>query len=408
MRCVWLFPLFLFMVVFQAAGLSQEAERTLAKVVSLYQPEEEWNESFRTVQNLSLPWLEKVEFRSELDRLLFSRQEFLARASFQLPSIRRAEVNRLKSYTAWKTSERNTSWFPVLLQTYQSLVNFQGSTLEVKGLQNEYLLLMKEDSLYRQILGSGREADIPDFIGLQSEIQDVLSQLTIARRRWIEYARLVGADTLVPKPDLYWLSPEQMKAVVDSVGIGRNSSADGEIDYLEASFRLARAESKRWLDFVQTRYIVRDDLLLQNRFSVGVGLIIPWNGSTRLKLADLQFRQIQLKEEERANSFWRTKRIQQYKADFASSFAAFEILSGQQEDGNIQSLKLKYLQSGKLDPVKWLRMERYELRRNATILKELQRLWKTYIDIMDVSGMMYHPPFINYLYGKTIPMESGR
>ena len=77
MRCVWLFPLFLFMVVFQAAGLSQEAERTLAKVVSLYQPEEEWNESFRTVQNLSLPWLEKVEFRSELDRLLFSRQDFL-------------------------------------------------------------------------------------------------------------------------------------------------------------------------------------------------------------------------------------------------------------------------------------------------------------------------------------------
>ena len=195
------------MVVFQAAGLSQEAERTLAKVVSLYQPEEEWNESFRTVQNLSLPWLEKVEFRSELDRLLFSRQEFLARASFQLPSIRRAEVNRLKSYTAWKTSERNTSWFPVLLQTYQSLVNFQGSTLEVKGLQNEYLLLMKEDSLYRQILGSGREADIPDFIGLQSSAKAEGSNSRSASKiaTWDVIAFLIPSLTALPFPQFFWL-----------------------------------------------------------------------------------------------------------------------------------------------------------------------------------------------------------
>ncbi len=402
------FSIGLILILLHTLCTAQEAERVLARVVSAFAPQQEYIESFQTVQQLSLPWLEKVEVRSELDRLLFSRQEYLARASFQLPSIRKAEINKLKSYTAWKMEERNTSWFPVLLQTYQSLVDVHTNAMLVTDLQQEYLLLMREDSLYRQILGAGREADIPDFIGLQSEIQDVGNQMFIARRRWKEYARLIGADTLMPTTDIYWLSPSQMKSIVDSVGIIRNSAVNGELDYLDASARLVRAESRKWLDFVQSRYTVRDDLLLQNRFSVGIGLVIPWNGSARSKLADLQFRQSQLKEEENAGISWRNQRLQQHKAEFASSYAAIEILSGRKEDGNIRDVKMKYLQSGKLDPVKWIRMERYEIRRKATIQKELQRLWKSYIDIMDVSGLMYQFPLVNCLYGRMLPRESGR
>lgn len=387
---------------------AQGTGKILSSTLSSTMPGQNWTDSYLNLQRSNLPLFQKIEVRSELDRLLYSRQEYLARATFNSLRQRRSEENKMRAYATWKSSEQTDSWRPVILQAYKSILTLQSLAVEVQITDQLLQLANRKDSLYQVIAGSGREIDLASYIELKQEMQELEIQRRFLIEKWKALAAILDTDTTMLSPDIQWCSIDQLETVIDRLKLLPETTTALERDYLDASASVLRADSRRWLDFVQARYTVRDDLLLQNRFSLGVGLTIPWNGSTGIKTRDIAFRKEQITEEARARDTFRVKRLAQYRQNFNNALKSYRLFRQYQKDSAMNALKEKYLSSGKADPLKWIDIQRREIKRLSREHQDWQTLWELYIDILDVSGALYKSPFINYFYGPDVPIVSEK
>jgi hypothetical protein len=395
------------LLILSARLPAQVAGRALSSVSVMSQPSSGWTPVLRMAENTGIPLVDKMEMRSETDRLLYSRQEFLTRATFNGFGQQKAEKNKMRSFAIWKENERNGFWRPAILRTYRLLSDWHYSALELQLLDSERASLDREDSLYTRILQSGRETDLMDYLELKQEKMDCKIRYESAYNQWLKAAKLVGADTTMIAGDALWITPDKMVAITQSIPLTFNNDIIPEYNYLTSSAQLIRAENRRILDFVQARYTVRDDLLLQNRFTLGIGLLIPWRGSASLKLREISLRQEQLLEEGRADSTHIRLEFMQLRDAFFNHYSSWQKWKEAENDTSWQALKDKIVASGKADPIKILRLERKAMQRKAAEIRELKKIWDTYIDILHLSGVLYSRPLTNYLYGSNIPVFIG-
>jgi len=385
----------------------QIAGKVLSNLELLSRPAADWqntyNQSFRT----RLPWVEKIEFRSETDRLMLSREEFLTRATFNGRSQRNAESNKLNSYANWKSEERDALWHPALKNAYMDLVSWHHHVLDLKILKEREILLNKEENLYNRLLQDGIETNLSDYLALQLEKKTLEFELENARAQWVESARHVGADTVQTALDALWIGPEQMNSVLDSLQMEDIRQTGSEMAYLDASEELIRSESRRIVDFVQLKYTVRDDLLLQNRFTVGVGLIIPWRGSANLKIQEISARREQLREKERAGKVQQSMEYRQLRKQFNASYVSWKQWQEIENDSSLQALKDKIMKSGRVDVEKLYDFDKEMLKRKELQYRDLRKMSEYYVALLHTTGALYKKPLINYLYGLQTPISQG-
>jgi hypothetical protein len=146
---------------------AQVTGKILSSTLSSAMPGQNWTDSYLNLQRSNLPLFQKIEVRSELDRLLFSRQEYLARATFNSLRQRKSEENKMRAYAIWKSSEQTDNWRPVILQAYKTILTLQSLAVEVQITDHLLQLANRKDSLYQVIAGSGREIDLASYIELK-------------------------------------------------------------------------------------------------------------------------------------------------------------------------------------------------------------------------------------------------
>jgi hypothetical protein len=385
----------------------QMAGKVLSNFEQLSMPAADWqntyNQSFRT----RLPWVERIEFRSETDRLMLSREEFLTRATFNGRAQRNAESNKLTKYATWKAEERDVFWHPALKNAYMDLVSWHHHVLDLKTLKEREILLNKEVSSYNKLLQEGIETNLSDYLTLQLEKKTLLFELENARTQWVESARILGADTVEAVFDAFWIGPEQMNAVLDSLQMEEIRQTGSEMAYLDASAELIRSESRRIVDFVQVKYTVRDDLLLQNRFTVGVGLIIPWRGSANVKIQEISARREQLREKERAQKVQQSMEYRQLRKQFNAIYVSWKQWQEIENDSSLRALKNKFMTSGRVDIEKLYDFDKEMLKRKELQQRDLRKMSECYIELLHTSGALYKKPLINYLYGLRTTLSQG-
>jgi hypothetical protein len=385
----------------------QTAGKVLSSFELLSRPAAAWQNTYSQSFRTRLPWVEKIEFRSETDRLLLSREEFLTRATFNGRSQRNAERNKLTTYATWKAEERDAFWHPALKNAYMDLVSWYHHVLDLKILKEREILLNKEESLYNRLLQEGIETNLSEYLSLQLEKKTLEFEIENARAQWMESALSVGADTTQADLDALWIGPEQMNAVLDSLQMEEIRQTGSEMAYLDASAELIRSESRRILDFVQLKYTVRDDLLLQNRFTVGVGLIIPWRGSANLKIQEISARREQLREKERAQKVQQSMEYRQLRKQFNAIYVSWKQWQEIENDPSLQALKDKIMTSGRVDSEKLYGFDKEMLKRKELQQRDLRKMSEYYIELLHTSGALYKKPLINYLYGLRTTLSEG-
>jgi hypothetical protein len=391
-----------YLMFFLANGsaYSQVVSNALSGIVRQLQPSEKWSFAGDQAANARFPLIERVEMRTELDRLLFSRQEYLTRATLHGFGQGKAEKRKMRAFIDWKSEARRDDWHAVIYNMYSSLIDWHYAVSVYQGLEEERALLQQADSLFTRYLEEGREIDLVDYTSLKQELLDVQADLAISKVRWQNAARAVGADTLQATPDPFWMGPDQMALLLDTLEMKVDALLAAEIAYLDASAAVLHAETGRWLDFVQARYTIRDDLLLQNRFSIGFGFVFPWKGSSIVKGKEIAFRKEQLTEESRSSRFLREEELALVKSKFSASYLACNQYKNLLKDASLDELKDRIQKSGKVEPIKWLLLKRNALKRKAVWHKELHLMWEYYIKALHLSGHMYVEPWMNYLYGR--------
>lgn len=239
------------------------------------------------------PWVDKFEFRTENERLLVNRQDFVFRTSFLGFSRRKFEFLRHNALVETKMADFRQDVYNDDYKRFQFVLQMMekqsGADLGKARLRYHQRL----DSLYRVQLAAGGDIDLRDFLKNREvwlETEKKTGEALLYLQSMLENEGFDPAETI----DIQHLvSPEAIMDVLEHLVVDEGSHPDiyelnAEARYLDSEWNNEKAKDRKMLDFAQVRYVTRDDLLLENRFSVGVGINIPWSGASRLRYESIK------------------------------------------------------------------------------------------------------------------------
>ena len=353
-----------------------------------------------------LPLLEKVELRPFTDRLTLARQQFTLRASFNTIRERKSLLQKQQAYLRLQDQDTRAMAREKILGAYLRYVRLWRLNAESALLEKENNLLVRKSELTEKILTAGQSTDLSDYLELRTLILAGAAALGEKKEEFTNLASYMGLDTTL-SAEIPTIGPEEISMVIatlqpDTTFLHETAGKRAQIDYLDASYRAEKAASAKILDFVQARYTVREDLLPENRFSVGIGLVFPYNGSTKLDLADIVTKQ-KIAARDISDIIKRTKEeFDDARSEFEQKLALHNMLKTIPQDKKYNQLKTRILDSGRLDPLKQNDILMDELNIESKTLEAHADLTELYIRLLHLSGKLYDKPMKNYL-AKGIP-----
>lgn len=398
----WIFGL-VFFLVFDCEGQNTSTAQILSaclkdNVITIL---DQSNDRIQ-LMDYNLPFLEKVEFRTESNRLIADRQEFMLRTSFNNFGEGQAERNKFKAMINKKYAKTALVKNEILSERYDDVMNLIFSKLKKSDLSDYKNHLLDKLKISETMLSNGLSIDLDDYISIKEEI--VMNDLKMNNLEADYKSICEKINFIIPNElDLTYLpTPIQAKEIIS--GLNPNfddhpniKNYDYDTQLLNANLNVLRTENAKILDFVQAKYTLREDLLLENRFSLGLGINIPWNGSYTLKKQDVK---IKLDEVYTEKEIMRSK----LKSDFEQSlflfqqeYEKYQLWQNLKRDTTISMLKDKVIKSGRLDPLKVLVLNETEMKATSKALEHYEALLKLYIKIIKVSGQLFVTPYRDYL-----------
>lgn len=349
-----------------------------------------------------LPILEKIDARTEFDRLLTSRQEFMLRTSFNSLRQRKAEYQKHQSSLQLYSTKAITRTNEILAKRVENILDWV-ETKEQMDLQEKYNnYLLEKEALIRNILAAGEAIDLEDLISIKEQIlenQLKSNTLELKRKKNCESLK-INEGTIINLDQ--WPSVSQILSIVNGLTpvIEKHPDIielDAEYRYLNMDLQTEKAKSQKIVDFAQAKFTVRDDLLLRNRFSIGMGFTIPWTGSYRIKKQENLIKQEDVTNKSAIRKIEIQTEFETLKSEINSEAQSYQLWQNLSSDSTLIMLKNKIVNSGRMDPIKILELKKSTLDIETKILEHQQAIYRLYIKLLEVSGKLVERPYRNYL-----------
>lgn len=349
-----------------------------------------------------LPILEKIDARTEFDRLLTSRQEFMLRTSFNSLRQRKAEYQKHQSSLQLYSTKAITRTNEILAKRVENILDWV-ETKEQMDLQEKYNnYLLEKEALIRNILAAGEAIDLEDLISIKEQIlENQLKSNTLELKRKNNCESLkINEGTIINLDQ--WPSVSQILSIVNGLTpvIEKHPDIielDAEYTYLNMDLQTEKAKSQKIVDFAQAKFTVRDDLLLRNRFSIGMGFTIPWTGSYRIKKQENLIKQEDVTNKSAIRKIEIQTEFETLKSEINSEAQSYQLWQNLSSDSTLIMLKNKIVNSGRMDPIKILELKKSTLDIETKILEHQQAIYRLYIKLLEVSGKLVERPYRNYL-----------
>ena len=349
-----------------------------------------------------LPILEKIDARTEFDRLLTSRQEFMLRTSFNSLRQRKAEYQKHQSSLQLYSTKAITRTNEILAKRVENILDWV-ETKEQMDFQEKYNnYLLEKEALVRNILAAGEAIDLEDLISIKEQIlENQLKSNTLELKRKNNCESLkINEGTIINLDQ--WPSVSQILSIVNNIApdIEKHPDIielDAEYRYLNMDLQTEKAKSQKIVDFAQAKFTVRDDLLLRNRFSIGMGFTIPWTGSYRIKKQENLIKQEDVTNKSAIRKIEIQTEFETLKSEINSEAQSYQLWQNLSSDSTLIMLKNKIVNSGRMDPIKILELKKSTLDIETKILEHQQAIYRLYIKLLEVSGKLVERPYRNYL-----------
>jgi hypothetical protein len=347
------------------------------------------------------PWVDRFEFRTETDRLMTSRQEFLFRTSFNSFRQKKADKSVLFQFTERIKAEQSSNQNELVNQRYYLTLEAISKQLQMnldKERENYFLHLEKT---YEAFISSGESFDLADYLKNHEELLSIRMRVSETKKELSSILFELGfpEQESVDIKDL--ISVDNMAVISSGASIDVNNhpelmEVDAKNAFLDAKLYSDKVKDGKILDFVQTRYSVRDDLLLENRFSVGIGLNFPWRGSSRTKNADIMIEKLETKSEKEIKKSEMFHKLKTLQNDFTLKKNLYDSFINPVENTTYNNIKKTILSSGRVSLTDRLSLEKYELHKAEKESELYLSILKTYIDIMAHCATLSSRPDINF------------
>jgi hypothetical protein len=357
--------------------------------------------------NHRLPFIEQISIRTETDRFDIDRQEYLARMSVNGIS----EMHHVKELQAVElTVEQKTQrvyLHEALVDRYEAVASINQVLQELSLHQELQLVYADKITVLKKQAQLNLKPDLEELIKAEYDLDEenlkidaFLSQLQELKQFIGILAPLVTGDWQLDTTQ--FVSPAHIELILDQLSptVIQNPTLEQkqtEVEEVNLAYDLEKASSNQMLDYLQVRYAGRPENFYEQEFTIGAGFLLPFKGSSRVKLSGLQIKmndadqEAQIYEEELKREM--TIALQKVKA-LAVRYRLGEL---QWKDSQASFTLEQYGVAQSEGPFLLLNAKEMQVKRQLSLLDIQRDMLEQYLKILDWSGYLSAEPQVNYL-----------
>ncbi|MEO6130493.1 MAG: TolC family protein [Saprospiraceae bacterium] len=357
--------------------------------------------------NQNIPFVDQISLRSETERFQVFRQQYLARLTVNGFGEMHQQHKLNQASMMTETQVRKVYEHEALNQRYEAAVLYR-FILQRMALQEELILVYQDKvDVLKKLTALSTGVEVDDLIkteydrdGLNLDMEEARTQLDIIKGK-------IATWVLVPDTDWNldtsgFIDPAHMELVVDQIP----SQADHnpsiiekqyKLDQVQAEYNVEKASASQMLDFFQVQYARRTDGLLNREFSAGIGINLPFKGSSRVKIANLQINRNNLEQNIQLNLEQFNQSVKTAHEQMTSLIRRYN-LAKEQWNQSQNKFTLDHSSLVRADgPMTLLKAREMQIKRQLTLLDLGKQIVDQYIIILDLTGVLSSVPSVNYL-----------
>ena len=364
------------------------------------------NLQFLKESKQGMPLVEKMEFRTESDRLDIQRQEFLFRMSFNKGRSRKVQDqitnNNIKLY---ETRSQLISEVE-LARRYKRIVDWYYVEQEIERLKTHKILLEDKKLVYQKMLVNALVVDIDDLLRVEENILEINRNISKS-----EHLKKYAIGQLLPLMDSLaeynlqndsWISIETMKKVLNEIREISTKNLEqaqqaAKVDFSQLEYDMEKSEANKILDFVQVKYARRGNINFYQELSLGLAFNIPVKSSSRIKLNKNMLDIIDEQYKQHLLEMDLEEKIASYYTGFDFLAKEYELIQEQISDNRLEKTYEKYSKVEGAQPLTLLRIKESILE-NERLINEIEKdACLIFLEILRFKGLIHQIPTTNYL-----------
>ncbi len=402
--------LFLFFVVFAQNTAAQNMLSTsnilaTAKTHTTVALQEQKIEATKTA-SFRLPLVEKIDFQTETDRFQFQRQEYRVRTSFngweEMKSLKKQKENKLTKERA----DRTVLFKDILLDRYNLLVEYRFAQKERQMNQELHDVFAEKRDVLQKMARLSTNFNIEDLIKAEDAIFD-LQQKIIESEGTIRHIqsflkRTYNSTDSFQLDTAGWLPLSNLRRLIAElpVSVDKNPilvQQEAIISTVQSDYNLEKARSKKIIDNAQVRNSARNRDVLIREWSVGLGVTIPYRGSSKPQLDMLSLKR--LDEENKFKNLQTDLDLQVFNIQQGINliFKEYDYVEKQVNESQTLYALDHYAAIQGSPPIILLRMKELVLKRQVQLISLEHNAFQKYIKLLDMTGQLVEMPLKNYL-----------
>ncbi|MCR9287254.1 MAG: hypothetical protein NXI23_07735 [Bacteroidetes bacterium] len=357
--------------------------------------------------NFELPLVDELEFRTETDEFVWRRQEYLLRMSFNGYQKHLKQDLFHHSLIASEESEKQFLLHQQLLRKYIQLVNYVFQKRELAHLEKEKLVLKDQIYVMRKLGASSTELDLDDLVDAENDLFDLESDELELNGDLSTLRKAFSVDLKTNAPieidTTNFIEISILQSTLPSIFTNNDKhpkiiQQQRNIDQVISEYALEEAENKQIIDFVQLKYTgARKSMNFGEEWSIGAGLRIPTKGTNRLKLNELELERIEEENQLQLYQIQLAERIQKAQNKLNILFDQHDLIQSQLKNSQASYALEKLNTTTPKNTLVLLQIQEGVLKRQKRLLGIEYNIFRSYLDLLDLTGKVSEIPLRNYL-----------
>ena len=357
---------------------------------------------FLSEEKLNSPWIHRVEFRTRTNDFNLSQEDF----RFRLAPVNPAEVKANKEYFKIQQQLTDTKYQlalnEALMDRYETIIKWKFLWEGRKILENDRLILEDMLDIYASQVNS-LDFDYDDYVDaerdrvfLDMEFMQTDNQIENASFRFRNVFFYNGNID----PEIELISIEGIRNIMESNSVLGDSAnlrlleAEQELLLANSDLMVDKAENRRNIGYFQAEYDSERGNEFQEHMGFQIGIRIPITNPdrpdlqrSRLDLIDDEYdsdREVQLLKLERTEQEMKINHL----------LKSYDFLFQRRKSFEETVIDAQTLSD---DPLRVLKNLETLSRLDKKLLDLKTQIYFTYIDLLDLYGMIASQPLRNYL-----------
>ncbi len=371
-------------------------------------------------QSYRLPFLEKIDFQTETDRFDWQRQEYRVRTSFNGWEEMRSLKQQKEANMVKEQAERNVLFKDVLYDRYALLVEYRYEQTVLKMYRQMFDVFADKRDVLQKMAKLSTDFNIEDLIKAEDaafDFQQKILQTEGNIRNIDQFLNRIfnttdasptrkfqtsSSLTTLQLDTVDWIPLSKMRRFVMELPqtAAKNpllTHQETKINVVQSEYNLEKAKTKKIIDYAQIRNSARNKDALIREWSVGVGIAIPYRGSSKIALNNIAFKRL---EEENTLKNLQTNldlQIFSLQQGIELIFKEYDFVEKQVNESQTLYALDHYAAIQGSPPIVLLRMKELVLKRQSQLISLEHAAFQKYIKWLDLTGKLSEMPLKNYL-----------